>query len=55
VEHAIRMLEDMLARQDSREARFVLAELLGYAGRYDESIQEFRRALGEKPQTRPEK
>jgi superkiller protein 3 len=54
VEHAIRILEDMLARQDSREARFVLAELLGYAGKYDESIQEFRRALGEKPQTRPE-
>lgn len=53
-EHAIRILKEMLAHQDNRDARFVLAELLGYAGKYDESIEEFRRALGEKPKTRPE-
>jgi tetratricopeptide (TPR) repeat protein len=53
-ERAIQMLQDMLAHQDNREARFELAKLLSYAGRYDESVQEFQKALGEKPQTRPE-
>jgi tetratricopeptide (TPR) repeat protein len=54
VNQAVNMLEDVLASQDDRRVRFVLAELLGYAGRFEESANEYRRALGGTSESKPE-
>lgn len=55
VDEAVKMLKDMLARRDDRRVRFVLAELLGFAGRLEESASEYRRAFGGSSETKPEK
>ncbi len=53
-DQAVTMLKDVLAKQDNRSIRFVLAELLGYMGRFEESANEYQRALGGTPETKPE-
>ncbi|HSW45173.1 MAG TPA: tetratricopeptide repeat protein [Phycisphaerae bacterium] len=55
VERAIEMMKAMLATKDDPNIRCELAKVLGYAGRYEESVQEFRRAFGETPTNQPEK
>ncbi len=55
IEPAIQLLNEMIARKDDRQLRFVMAELLGYAGKFEESAEQYRRALGDQPATQPEK
>ncbi len=51
---ALQVLNEMLARKDDRQLRFVMAELLGYAGKFEESAEQYRLALGDQPTTQPE-
>ncbi len=54
-DQAIDLLSKVLAHSEDRQVRFVLAELLGYAGRFEESTKEYSRALGDQPASKPEK
>lgn len=54
-DQAIDLLSKVLAQSEDRQVRFVLAELLGYAGRFEESTKEYSRALGDQPASKPEK
>jgi cytochrome c-type biogenesis protein CcmH/NrfG len=54
-DQAIDLLKQMLAQKEDRRVRSLLAELLAYAGRYDESIEQFRHVVGEEPSSKPEK
>lgn len=45
VDRAVRMLEETLAHNEDRRVRFALAEVLAWAGRLEESKEQYRRAL----------
>ena len=45
VDRAVRMLEEILAKNEDRQVRFALAEVLLMAGRLEESKEQYRRAL----------
>jgi len=45
VDRAVRMLEEVLAKNEDRRVRFALAEVLAWAGRLEESKEQYRRAL----------
>lgn len=55
LDRAVQMLQEMLAQKDDRNVRFVLAEILAYAGRLEESTEQWRRAFGSPPESKPEK
>ena len=55
LDRAVQMLQQMLAQKDDRNVRFVLAEILAYAGRLEESTEQWRRALGSQSESKPEK
>ncbi len=44
-DRAVQILEAMLAQDDDYRIRFVLAEILAFAGRFDESAEQYRQAL----------
>ncbi|NLX22566.1 MAG: tetratricopeptide repeat protein [Phycisphaerae bacterium] len=44
-DRAIGLLEDILAHEDDYRVRLLLGETLAYAGRFDESTEQYRRAL----------
>jgi len=45
VDRAVNMLEGILAKNDDRRVRFTLAQVLAWAGRLEESKEQYRRAL----------
>jgi hypothetical protein len=45
VDRAVRMLEEMLAKNDDNQVRLSLAQVLLMAGRLEESKEQYRQAL----------
>ena len=49
-DQAVEMLKKMLTEKDDNQVRFMLAEVLAWNGRFQESSAEYRRSLGSQPE-----
>ncbi len=49
-DRAIEILNKLLAEKDDRQVRFVLAEVLAWGGRFQESAEQYRRSLDSQPE-----
>ncbi len=50
IEEAVKLLETLLTEKEDRQTRFLLAEVLAWGGRFEESARQYRQALDSKPE-----
>jgi len=53
IDRSAAILEKMLGEKEDPQIRFVLAELLAWAGRFEESAKQYRIALQQQSETQP--